>query len=257
VAVCLAACLAVLSLPGAASALPSVRFKVLPLPIPGFSHTGYIAGAGADLQTEYEITGSEYFGSPPPVIGINFYLPNGSTLHPSGFPTCALEVIRLKGPSGCPKGSRAGPTGTVLGYVSFGGERVEESVELFSFFGPGNTLVFLGDGHSPVSLEVFSTGRYIYLNGAGGFGIETAVTVPLVASVPGAPYASVKTITGRFGAAIAGKGEHGTPLYYGRVPSSCPKAGFPVKTEVIFAENGELSRPETVTKTYTAPCPRK
>jgi hypothetical protein len=254
--VCLVVCLAVLALPATVVALPTVKFKVEPLPIPGFTHTGYIAGAGADLQTEYEITGNEYFGSPPPVIGINFYLPNGSVLHPSGFPTCEQEAIRRSGPRACPKGSAAGPIGTVLGYVSFGGERVEESVELFSFFGPGNTLVFFGDGHTPVSLEVFSTGRYVHLHG-GSFSIETVVTVPLVPSVPGAPYASVKTITGRFGAAIAGKGPDGQPLYYGRVPSSCPKAGFPVKTEVIFAENGEESKPETVTKTYTAPCPRR
>jgi hypothetical protein len=26
---------------------------------------------------------------------------------------------------------------------------------------------------------------------------------------------------------------------------------------VTFAENGEISKPETVTKTYKAPCPRK
>jgi hypothetical protein len=37
----------------------------------------------------------------------------------------------------------------------------------------------------------------------------------------------------------------------------CPKGGFNVKTEVIFAENGEESKPVTVTKSYKAPCPRK
>ena len=77
--------------------------------------------------------------------------------------------------------------------------------------------------------------------------------MPLVATVPGAPYASVTAITGKFGAAMK---SHGRTIYYGRIPKTCPKGGFPLKTEVIFAENGEPSKPETVTAFYKAPCPR-
>ncbi|HEV3047223.1 MAG TPA: hypothetical protein VGY13_07650 [Solirubrobacteraceae bacterium] len=243
-----------LAVPGAASALPTVKFKAIPLPIKGFPGTGYILGAGAQLETNFEITGSEYFGSPPPVIGINVYFPKGTVLHPNGFPTCPEETIVKTGPIGCAKGSAAGPVGSALGYVTFGGERVEESVEVFSFYKPGGGIEFFADGHSPVSLEVLSKGRYVNLTGPGPYGVEAVVAVPLVASVPGAPYASVKTITGRFGSAIRLKGK---PVYYGRIPSTCPAGGFSVKTEVIFAENGEESRPEPVTVSYTAPCPRK
>jgi hypothetical protein len=256
---CALACLVALGVlalvvPGSASALPTVKFKALPLPIPGFPGTGYILGAGAQLQTEFEITGTEYFGSPPPVIGINVYFPRGTILHPSGFPTCAEGVIEKTGPIGCPSGSKAGPVGSALGYVTFGGERVEETVEVFSFYKPGGGIEFFADGHSPVSLEVLSKGRYVNLSGPGPYGVEAVVAVPLVASVPGAPYASVKSITGRFGSAIR---SHGKPIYYGRIPSTCPAGGFSVKTEVIFAENGEESHPEAVPLSYTAPCPRK
>ncbi|HTA13014.1 MAG TPA: hypothetical protein VK765_06290, partial [Solirubrobacteraceae bacterium] len=76
-----------MALPGAASALPTVKFKALAVPIPGFPGTGDHLGAGTALKTEYEIGGTEYFGSPPPIIGINFYLPAHTQLHPSGFPT--------------------------------------------------------------------------------------------------------------------------------------------------------------------------
>jgi hypothetical protein len=248
-----------LAAPSVAVAVPTVTFKTQAVPISGFPGTGNFYGAGAAVKAEYGISGTEYFGSPPPVIGVNFYLPKGTVLHPSGFATCSETALRQTGPSGCPASSKAGPIGSVLGYVTFGGERVEEAAELFSFYKAGGGLTFFAFGHSPTVLEVYSNGRYLNLNGAGGYGPELETKVPLVASVPGAPYASIKTITVKEGSAIKTK-VHGRTqvVYYGRVPKKglCPKGGFNVKTEVIFAENGEESKPVTVTKTYKAACPR-
>jgi hypothetical protein len=246
---------AALALPTAASGAPTVTFKSKAVPIPGFPHTGNKLGAGAALETEYQISGTEYFGSPPPIIGINFYFPKGTKLHTTGFPTCAESIVRDKGPIGCPKHSQAGPIGTVLGYVTLGGERVEETAENFTFYKPGGGFIFFTDGHTPVSLEVYSTGGFASLTSSpGGYGPELKVNVPEVASVPGAPYASVKTIKVKAGSAYK---SHGKTIYYGRVPTKCPKGGFPLKTEVIFAENGEESKPVAVPATYKAPCPRK
>jgi hypothetical protein len=246
--------LALLAVPGVASALPTVKFKAFAVPIPHFPHTGNILGAGTALQAEYAIEGTEYEGSPPPIIGVNFYLPSGAKLHPTGFPTCAKPVLEQFGPIKCPKGSAAGPTGKVLGFVTFGGERVEEAAELKSFYAPGGGFEFFTDGHTPVSLEILSNGHYKNFVGGGGFGPELETEVPLVPSVPGAPYASVKSITVKAGSAYK---KNGKTIYYGRVPKKCPKGGFPIKTEVIFAENGEITKPETVTATYKAPCPKK
>jgi hypothetical protein len=246
--------LALLALTGTASAIPTVAFKARAVPIPGFPHTGNIFGAGAAVQAEYAISGTEYAGSPPPIIGINFYLPKGTVLHPSGFKTCAKTTLEQFGPVKCPKGSAAGPIGKVLGFVTFGAERVEEALELSSFYAPGGGIEFFSAGHSPTSIEILSSGHYVNLKGAAGYGPKLLTEVPLVASVPGAPYASVKTITVKAGSAYKSGGK---TIYYGRVPKTCPKGGFPIKTEVIFAENGEPSRPLTVTKTYKSPCPRK
>ena len=260
----MSACLAVLAfallaLSGVASALPTVRFKAaaVPIPKPGggvYPNTGNILGAGAALQAEYKIEGTEYDGSPPPIIGINFYFPGGTKLHPSGFPTCSKTTLEQFGPVRCPKASSAGPLGTVHGFVTFGSERVEEVAELSSFYAPGGGLLFFTDGHSPVSLEIISGAHYLNLGGAGGYGPKLVAAVPLVASVPGAPYASVKSITVKAGSAYK---SHGKTVYYGTVPNKCPKGGFPLKTEVIFAENGDPSTPVTVTKTYKAPCPKR
>jgi len=247
--------LSALVLPAAASAVPQVTAKGRAIPIPGFPGTGNFYGKGAAVEGEFAITGTEYFGSPPPVIGVNVFLPKGTELHQSAFPTCNEAKLRQVGPSGCPKGSKAGPTGTVLGYVTFGGERVEEEAELFSFYKPGGGFIFFTFGHSPTVLEVYSSGSYVNLRGAAGYGPELKTIVPLVPSVPGAPFASVKSIKAEIGSAIR---VHGKPVYYGTVPKKglCPKGGFKVKTEVIFAENGEESKPVTVTNTFTTPCPK-
>jgi hypothetical protein len=249
--------LALLAVPAVASAVPTVKFKAIAVPIPGFKGTGNILGAGAAVQAEYQITGTEYQGSPPPIIGVNVFLPKGTKLHTTGFPSCSTATLEQFGPIKCPKGSFAGPTGKVVGFVTFGGERVEEDAELKSFYSPGGGLEFFTDGHSPVSLEILSKGLYVNLGGAGGFGPEAKVTVPLVPSVPGAPYASVKSINGKFGSAIGPKNNPKKDTYYGRVPKKCPAGGFPIKTEVIFAENGEESKPVSVDAEYKAPCPRK
>ncbi len=251
--------LAPLALPGVASALPTVKFTAEAVPIPGFPHTGNIRGAGAAVQAEYQIEGTEYLGSPPPIIGINFYLPKGTKLHTGGFPTCSKTTLEQFGPIRCRKGSAAGPRGKVFGYVTLGSERVEEGLELSSFYAPGGGVEFFSKGSSPVSIEILSNGHYVNLGGAGGYGPELETEVPLVESLPGAPYASVKSITVKAGSAYTtGKGKHKQTIYYGRVPTTkCPKGGLPIKTEVIFAENGERDKPETVTKTYKSPCPRK
>jgi len=245
---------ALLALPGAASATPTVSFKAEAVPIKGFPHTGNILGAGAAVTAEYSISGTEYDGGPPPLIGINFFLPKGTKLHTSGFPTCSKSTLEQFGPIKCKKGSAAGPIGSALGFVTFGTERVEEGLEVSSFYAPGGGIEFFADGHSPVSLEILSSGHYTNLGGAGGFGPELLTEIPLIASVPGAPYASATHISVKAGSAFK---SHGKTIYYGRVPTKCPSGGFPIKTEVIFAENGDMTKPITVPASYKAPCPRK
>lgn len=237
-----------------AGATPVVTFKAKPVPIPGYPHTGFILGAGAALEAEYTISGTEYGGFPPPLTGIDFYLPAGVVLHPQGFPTCpasTLEHIGL-GPMGCPRGSVAGPPGEATGYVAFGTEIVPETVKIEPFYAPGGGLEFFSFGHSPVLLEILSKGRYVAA--APPFGKKLEAEIPLVETVPGAQDASVETIKVRVGSAITVKGK---PVFYGRLPSRCPPShDLPVRTEVHFAGVGGLA-PQTVTVEYRAPCPRR
>ncbi len=249
----LAAVFAALMLPATASAAPTVTAKGKAVPIPGFPHTGNILGAGAAVHAEVRISGKEYEGFPPPLIGISVYLPVGVKIDTRDFPTCAPDVILVqREPLKCPKGSSAGPVGKARGVVEFGSERVEEVTEILSFLAPHGGLLFQVDGHSPVSLEVPGIAHLIQPGGLAGFGPEYTGEVPLVVTVPGGPDASVEAIDITLGTAIR---RHGKTYYYGRVPQHCPKGGFRVKSVFTFAENGDVTKPVAVTVPFRAPCP--
>jgi hypothetical protein len=268
-------CLALLGLillgaPALASAeeipAPTVRVKAAAVPIPGFPGTGNFYGKGADVEATLEIEGSGYGaspqnpkGSPPPISAVNIYLPRGVKLHPSGFASCAEATLTNIGPSGCPKKSIASPRGSVLGEVTFGAERVPELATLQAFFAPGGGLLFYTQGSSPVSLEVVSRGKYV--RSSGKYSWELQTLVPAVATVPGAPLASVSKIHLKAGAAFR---SHGKVIPYGRVPKKgeCPKGGFFGKTEITFGGMFGGDRefgiaPKTVTQVIRVPCPRR
>jgi hypothetical protein len=245
--------LALLALAGTASATPTVTLKAKAVPISGFPHTGHL-GKGSAVQAEYTISGTEYGGFPPPLIGVTFYLPKGVTLHTAGFPTCPVSNLEPsgQGPSACPKGSAAGPVGKVLGEVAFGKEVVPEEATLESFYAPGGGLEFFTAGHSPVSLEILSKAHYVNLHGGAGFGPKLIAEVPLVETVPGAQDASVEKISVKVGSAFK---KNGKTTYYGTLPKTCSKSkGMPVRSELTFAGLGGLPV-QTVTANYKAPCP--
>jgi hypothetical protein len=243
--------LAVLGLSATASAAPTVTLKAVAVPIPKpgggtYPGTGDILGAGAALETEFTISGTEYGGFPPPLTGVTFYTPTGTKLHPQGFVTCAPSVIERSGTGPCPKKSAAGPKGAITGVVSFGTERVHETVSVQAFFAPSGGLEFYAEGTSPVSIEILSTGHFS--TAAPPFGPKLTAIVPLVESVPGALDASIQTIKVKVGAAYKqGK----KTVSYGTLPSKCPKGGFPVKAELTFLGGA------VVPAEYKAPCPKK
>jgi hypothetical protein len=248
---CLA--LVALALPGVAAATPTVTFKAKAVKIAGYPQSGNYFGHGAAVEAEYKIEGTEYGGFPPPLIHVNFYLPAGSQLHPSGFKTCSPAVLEPSGigPKGCPKGSAAGPVGKVEGDVAFGSTIVPEDATIESFYAPGGGLTFFTFGHEPVLLEILSKAKYI---GASGlYSKELEAEIPLVETVPGAQDASVKYIKVKAGSA---RKSGGKTYYYGTLPTKCPKHYLPVKTELTFAGLGGLTQ-TTVTKEYHAACPTK
>ena len=111
-----------------------------------------------------------------------------------------------------PEASVAGPKGCANGVVSFGTERVSETVSVQPFFAPGGNLEFFADGTSPVSIEFLSKGKVV--NSSPPFGPTVLAEVPLVESVPGALDASAKEISVMVGAAYK-KGKKTRLLHHG------------------------------------------
>ncbi len=234
-----------------AGATPAVTIKARIVPIHGFPGTGNKLGAGAAVESNVTITGSEYGGFPPPLIGVNVYLPKGTVLHPEGFPTCPVSTLEPTGlgPRACPAESHAGPVGRVHGEVAFGTKIVPEEATLESFYAKGGGLEFFTYGHEPTIIEVISEAHYV---AAGGlYSHELIAAVPLVETVPGAQDASVTSISVIVGSARRTKRG---PVYYGRVPKKCPRGGFPAKAELTFAGLGGLTQ-VTVTKSLKVACP--
>ena len=240
-----------LALPGAASATPTVTFKAKAVPIPGFPHTGNIFGAGAAVEAEYNISGTEYGGFPPPLTHVNFYLPAGP-VHPSGFPTCAPEVLEptAKARAAAPE-RPAAPEGTVRGSSRSAPKSCPRRRRSNRSTPPGR-MTFFTFGHSPVLLEILSKAHYVNSDPRP---LQQEARSRSAAGRNGARCAdaSVKSIKVKAGSAIK-KG--GKTIYYGTLPTSCPKKYLPVKTELTFAGLGGLKE-ETVTAEYKAPCPRK
>lgn len=244
-------------LPAAASARPTVTVKaaVVPVPInPANPHsatypgTGDILGAPAALEVEATIHGTEYgtgpTAGPDPITQVKSYLPPGVKLTTKGFATCSEAVLKEKGPQACPKKSFASPLGEARGFVSFGSERVHETLTLQAFFAEGGGLIFGVFGDTPASIELYPKGSFAPASGGGQ--VFTA-EVPLVESVPGALDGSAEFFKVKIGAAYK-KGNK--IVSYGTVPKTCPKKGLSFKIEITFLSG------ETVPAEFTAPCPK-
>jgi hypothetical protein len=228
----------------AASAAPTATLKVIPIAIPGFTGTGDILGAGVEVEVQVTINGTEYGGFPSPLTGAIFYSPAGVEVTSKGFTNCASSVLEASGAAGCPKRSRAGPTGEGLGVVSFGSERVNEKVSIQGFFTAGGGLIFYVEGRTPTFFQVLE--KASWMMAGPPFGPALAVEVPLVETVPGADDASILSFKVRVGAAYRRAGK---TISYLTMPKRCPKGGFPVKSELKFLSG------ETVTVAYRQPCP--
>src|ERR1700761_1034500 len=92
------AVLGLLVLAGPALAAPTATLKIKAIPIPGFPGTGNVLGAGAEVEDQMTISGTEYGGFPSPLTGINVYAPAGIRLDSAGFPTCAPTALNTDGP---------------------------------------------------------------------------------------------------------------------------------------------------------------
>jgi hypothetical protein len=99
---------------------------------------------------------------------IDLALPKGLKLSGKGLKRCSVDTLAAEGPSGCPSGSKAGPTGTATADLGPEGPTQSElNFEVSPFVLDSNTFVFYvasesGSGvavQSPITGEITSKGR--------------------------------------------------------------------------------------------------
>jgi hypothetical protein len=239
--------LVVLALPAFASAATVTGVRAAIVPIPGFPGTGDVLGAGADVEIEGRLEGNELPGGLPlQTRKLVLYFPAGTRIDPTGFPTCTVAKLEEVGPEGCPKESRIAD-GTVGVADQIGsGEATREEGALEVFITPGNGVVAYANAVAPISAQIIIPAHWE--TAPAPYGLKLTFEIPLVDSVPGALPVSGTSIKEKAGAAIR---KNGKTYYYGRVPSKCPKGGFPGKGEVTL-EGGQ-----TITTELKVPCPKR
>ena len=179
--------------------------------------------ARARTRSSSRDRGAEYFGSPPPSSASGHTRRRDPCCTQADFPR-ARSGAPHTGPSACPKGSSA-VLGTALGSVTFGGERVKRILDCFDSSAWGWPRV---PGRRPLTavIELLigpfqSHGWHRRVRVRGGRGNPADRERPARAIRIG--QIDHRTL----GAAISSHGKTSTTS----APQTCPKGGFPLKTE--------------------------
>jgi hypothetical protein len=217
----------------------------------------YRLGRRATLQFEFGLsvpTGED----PPPLIEMQLSYPSGINffLNDLGIRRCAESVLETSGPAGCPSNSAMG-YGVVQTGIVLGGTPIVESSPVTILRAPEReghlALLFFAEGTEPVVTNVIFSG--LLLSAREPFGGNVKIGVPLVETLPGAPYVSVLRLHATIGP------EHLT--YYHNVdgvslafapqgillPPTCPRASFPFSAIFTFSDGTRA------TASTTVPCP--
>lgn len=228
--------------PTFAHATPTVRFSAALTP------------KRPDVQTTAEfdvaVTGANG-GLPPPLIAASIRYPNGLGIALSGLgiDTCSRATIETDGPQSCPADSFMG-RGSALAAIAFGPEVVEELARATLVRGAEEggdgqlTLLFLLSGEEPIYTQPVLTGAF----GAAAkpYGGQINMSVPLIPTVPGAPFVSFERLHLVVGPSGLRYYEfaHGKTIPYRphglRFPATCPSGGLPFGIELTFLDGSRV-----------------
>lgn len=236
------------SLPVAAGAAQTAKLTT------GFSP--YRLGHSTTVKLGLEIgVAGESNGLPSPVTKFEMRIPANLELVGSslGLSICHPEALLADGPDGCPADARLG-LGSARIKVPVGPEPVTEAASIEAEMGPpvGEEIGVLlyAEAGSPVAAQLIFPGVLF-----GGTSQSLSTAVPLIPSLPGAPYISMvsmelslgpegltyfKTVKGR----TVGYRPEGIAL-----PAKCPRGGFRFASSLAFADGSSANASSTV------PCP--
>jgi hypothetical protein len=187
---------------------------------------------------------------PEPLTGIELRYPSnlGLGLSGLGLATCEAAAMEAAGPGGCSPNAVMG-FGEVLTGVVLGTQIVNEIAPITIMRAPDHggrlAVLFYAEGTTPVDARIIFPG--LLLPSRGPFGGIVNIGVPLVETLPGAPYVSVIELHSTIGPkkVVYYEQVDGRTLAYRPLgillPRSCPRGGFPFAARFVFANETSAS----------------
>jgi hypothetical protein len=203
-------------------------------------------GARAALTLAIRFSGGTG-GVPAPVRRATISFPAGLTLEIPRLVSCSPARLHAQGVNGCPASARVG-IGHAVTAVLAGSQVLTESVALTALLGPLRglqpTVLLAGQGRSPVERGVVLSA--VLRVGPAPYGEQMVIAIPAIPTLPLVPDASLATLSLTAGTSSRRARDHDAV----RVPSTCPRGGFPFAGEFVYADGS------TGTSLTTVPCPR-
>ncbi|MHB1858859.1 MAG: hypothetical protein ACYCUM_01910 [Solirubrobacteraceae bacterium] len=213
----------------------------------------YRLGRRTTLQFEFAFS-TAASAVPPPLVQMQLRYPRGLNLFLNnlGIRRCPESELQSAGPSGCPRDSVMG-YGVVRTGIVLGDTPVEESSPITILRAPERdghlALLFFAEGTHPVLTNVIFSG--LLLSAQEPFGGRVRIGVPLVETLPGAPYVSVLHLHATIGPerltyyrTVGGVSLAFRPKGI-LLPPACPRHSFPFAANFVFS-NGAQARASTV-----------
>lgn len=191
-------------------------------------------------------------------VDIRYPLNLGIVLSGLGLEVCSPAMLEANGAAGCPANSIMGRGGAVA-EMRFGEQLVRENARIAIARAPDEeghiALLLYAVGPSPVDTQILSPAQLV--PAAGPFGGQLNIRLPLVPSLPGAPYvaiAQMHTTIGPQGLVYEEQVGDSTLTYTPAgilLPNACPRGGFRFAAEFTFVDGSRQSARTTV------PCPKR
>lgn len=187
---------------------------------------------------------------PPPLTGIELHYPEnlGLGLSGLGLADCTVASMEANGPGGCPPDAVMG-FGEVLSGIVLGSQIVSEAANVTVMRAPDQeghlAVLFYAEGTVPVDARIIFPG--LLLPSPSPFGGVVNIGVPLVETLPGAPYVSVISLHSTIGPKkvvyyeqVDGRTLAYTPLGI-LLPQRCPRSGFQFSAKFSFSDGSKAS----------------
>lgn len=203
---------------------------------------------------------------PPPLTQVELRYPADIGVYNSemGLASCEAAAIEAAGPLACPANSVMG-YGVVHTGVMLGQTEIDESAVITVFRAPYHgrhfALLFFAEGRRPVLTNVIFPG--LLLSAREPFGGRVSIGVPLVATLPDAPYVSVLRMHATLGPEKVTYFKRAGGITFAfrprglQLPRRCPRGGFQFAASFAFSDGTRAGARTTVRCPRRGPLPAK